>query len=134
MVQARSVNPGAMASRCCWERGGSRTSCCSKLRALVALDPTRQSPALLEEGQAILAIDGLQPDVGHKVLWVIGECLTGQILLATPVPSPWERRLLQTRRDTPEGCVSQGAVASASEVKGTTRERGRWPLADRAVA
>jgi hypothetical protein len=29
-----------------------------------------------------LAIDGLQPDVGHEVLWVIRECLTGQILLA----------------------------------------------------
>jgi hypothetical protein len=30
----------------------------------------------------IFAIDGLQPDVGHEVLWVIRECLTGEILLA----------------------------------------------------
>jgi hypothetical protein len=37
---------------------------------------------LLEEGRAILASDGLQPDVGHEVLWVVRECLTGQILLA----------------------------------------------------
>ena len=32
--------------------------------------------------QVILAIDGMQPDVGHEVLWVIRECLSGEILLA----------------------------------------------------
>lgn len=30
----------------------------------------------------ILAIDGLQPDVGHEVLWVVRDCLSGEILLA----------------------------------------------------
>src|SRR5262249_53622227 len=30
----------------------------------------------------ILAIDGLQPDVGHEVLWVLRDCLSGEILLA----------------------------------------------------
>jgi hypothetical protein len=30
----------------------------------------------------ILAIDGLQPDVGHEVLWVLRECLSGEVLLA----------------------------------------------------
>jgi len=29
---------------------------------------------------AIVAIDG--PDVGHEVLWVIRECISGEILLA----------------------------------------------------
>lgn len=53
-----------------------------ELRSLAALDPARLHPLLLEEGRAILAIDGLQPDVGHEVLWVVRECLTGQILLA----------------------------------------------------
>jgi hypothetical protein len=52
-----------------------------ELRALAALNPKRLHPLLLEEGRAILAIDGLQPDVGHEVLWVVRECLTGQILL-----------------------------------------------------
>ena len=37
---------------------------------------------LERQGQAILAIDGLQPDVGHEVLWVIRECLSGLVLLA----------------------------------------------------
>ena len=30
----------------------------------------------------ILALDGLQPEVGHEVLWVIRDCLSGEILLA----------------------------------------------------
>ena len=35
-----------------------------------------------EQGRAILAMDGLQPDVGHEVLWVIRDCLSGEVLLA----------------------------------------------------
>jgi hypothetical protein len=46
----------------------------------------RQSPQLhqrlKEQGRVILALDGLQPDVGHEVLWVIRDCLSGEILLA----------------------------------------------------
>jgi hypothetical protein len=30
----------------------------------------------------ILALDGLQPDVGHEVLWVVRDCLSGEVLLA----------------------------------------------------
>ncbi len=37
---------------------------------------------LVDQGQVILALDGLQPDVGHEVLWVIRDCLSGEILLA----------------------------------------------------
>ena len=32
--------------------------------------------------RVILAIDGLQPDVGHEVLWILRDCLSGEILLA----------------------------------------------------
>src|SRR3954451_21502392 len=42
---------------------------------------------LERQGLAILAIDGLQPDVGHEVLWVIRECLSGLVLLARPLLS-----------------------------------------------
>ncbi len=35
-----------------------------------------------EQGQIILALDGLQPDVGHEVLWVLRDCLSGEVLLA----------------------------------------------------
>jgi hypothetical protein len=30
----------------------------------------------------ILALDGLQPNVGHEVLWVLRDCLSGEVLLA----------------------------------------------------
>ena len=37
---------------------------------------------LEEQGRVVLALDGLQPDVGHEVLWVVRECLSGEVLLA----------------------------------------------------
>jgi hypothetical protein len=45
------------------------------------LDEPRRA-ALVAQQRIILAIDGLQPDVGHEVLWVIRDCLSGQVLLA----------------------------------------------------
>jgi hypothetical protein len=35
-----------------------------------------------EQGRVILALDGLPPDVGHEVLWVVREVLSGEIVLA----------------------------------------------------
>jgi len=35
-----------------------------------------------KQQRVILALDGLQPDVGHEVLWVVRDCLSGEILLA----------------------------------------------------
>jgi hypothetical protein len=37
---------------------------------------------LAGQQQVILALDGLQPDVGHEVLWVLRDCLSGEVLLA----------------------------------------------------
>src|SRR5919107_757195 len=37
---------------------------------------------LRHQGGVILALDGLQPDVGHEVLWVVRDCLSGEVLLA----------------------------------------------------
>jgi hypothetical protein len=53
-----------------------------ELKALAAADPRRLGPLLSPPGRVILAIDGLQPDVGHEVLWVLRDCLSGEILLA----------------------------------------------------
>src|SRR5271156_5240419 len=53
-----------------------------ELRALATADPGRLEPLLRPQGRVILAIDGLQPDVGHEVLWVLRDCLSGEILLA----------------------------------------------------
>jgi hypothetical protein len=37
---------------------------------------------LVGQGRIILGIDGLQPDVGHEVLWVLRDGLSGTVLLA----------------------------------------------------
>ena len=42
----------------------------------------RYDELLATQGRVILALDGLQPDVGHEVLWVIRDCLSGEVLLA----------------------------------------------------
>lgn len=43
---------------------------------------------------AVLAIDGLQPDVGQEVLWVIRDTITGIILLARSLLSASEADLV----------------------------------------
>jgi hypothetical protein len=53
-----------------------------ELRALATADPQRLGPLLRDQGRVVLAIDGLQPDVGHEVLWVLRDCLSGEVLLA----------------------------------------------------
>jgi len=42
----------------------------------------------LEHKQVILAIDGLQPDMGDEVLWVIRECQSGELLARTLLSLP----------------------------------------------
>ena len=53
-----------------------------ELRALATADPRRLEPLLRPQGRVILAIDGRQPDVGHEVLWIFRDCLSGELLLA----------------------------------------------------
>jgi hypothetical protein len=53
-----------------------------ELVATSLADDDRLRAVLAGQGRAILALDGLQPDVGHEVLWVVRECLSGEVLLA----------------------------------------------------
>lgn len=53
-----------------------------ELLALSLAEDRRLQRITAAEGRVILAIDGLQPDVGHEVLWVLRDCLSGEILLA----------------------------------------------------
>ena len=62
-----------------------------ELLALSLADARRLQGVTAAAGRVILAIDGLQPDVGHEVLWVLRDCLSGEILLA--------RSLLSSTRD-----------------------------------
>lgn len=54
---------------------------------------------LQAQGQVILSIDGLQPDVGQEVLWVIREVLSGEIFLA--------RALLSSTQEDLAGLLSE---------------------------
>ncbi len=53
-----------------------------ELVATCLSDNQRLQNILQQQQQVILAIDGMQPAVGHEVLWVIRECISGEILLA----------------------------------------------------
>ena len=97
-----------------------------ELVALRLTDHQRLRDRLTREGGVVLALDGMQPDVGHEVLWVIRDCLTGEPLLARSLLSGTEADLAALLREVKEalsvpivGVVSDGqqsigrAVASA---------------------
>jgi hypothetical protein len=53
-----------------------------ELLTLSLTDTARLQRITQSQGRVILALDGLQPDVGHEVLWVFRDCLSGEVLLA----------------------------------------------------
>ncbi len=53
-----------------------------ELLTLSLTDPGRLRRVTAAAGRVLLAVDGLQPDVGHEVLWVIRDGLSGEVLLA----------------------------------------------------
>ena len=76
------------------------------------------------QGRVILAIDGLQPDVGHEVLWVLRDCLSGEILLARSLLSSTAKDLagLITRCARPCRCRSPAWSPTARRASATP-----WP-------
>ena len=58
-----------------------------ELVALRITDHQRIKARLQKQGHVILALDGVPPDVGHEVLWVVRDCLSEEILLARPLLS-----------------------------------------------
>lgn len=53
-----------------------------ELLALHLADATRLRERLARQPHIILAIDGMQPDRGHEGLWVLRDCVSGEVLLA----------------------------------------------------
>jgi hypothetical protein len=53
-----------------------------ELLALSCAEAGRLKAITEQAGRVVLAIDGLQPDVGHEVLWVLRDMLSGEVLLA----------------------------------------------------
>jgi hypothetical protein len=66
-----------------------------ELVALSLQDTTRLQRITQARGRVILALDGLQPDVGHEVLWVLRDCLSGEVLLARSLLSATHEDLAQ---------------------------------------
>lgn len=94
---------------------------------LVALhlgDRTRLAARLQAQGQVILALDGLQPDVGHEVLWVLRDCLSGEILLA--------RSLLSATEEAIAALLTEVRAALPVPIRGVISD-GQHPIR-RAVA
>ncbi len=75
----------------------SVTNLLDRYEELVALRLSERAHlrvALARQGRVVVAIDGLQPDVGHEVLWVLRDCLSGEILLARSLLSATEESLV----------------------------------------
>ncbi len=61
------------------------TNLVARYEELVALrlsSAPRLQNILKSQGKVVLAFDGMQPDVGHEVLWVFRDLLSGEVLLA----------------------------------------------------
>jgi transposase-like protein len=66
-----------------------------ELLAVTLSDDRRLKKLLAKQGRVILALDGLQPDMGHEVLWVLRDCLSGEVLLAKSLLSARHQDLIE---------------------------------------
>jgi hypothetical protein len=89
-----------------------------ELVAVHLADHTRLQHLLTTQGHVILAIDGLQPHRGQDVLWVIRDCLSGEVLLARSLASTRAADLADLLREVMDalavpihGVVSDGQPA-----------------------
>ena len=84
-----------------------------ELLALSLADTERLREITAREGRVILALDGLQPDVGHEVLWILRDCLSGEVLLAKSLLSATTEDLCALLRPVAEAlAVPIAAVVS----------------------
>ncbi len=73
------------------------TNLLARYEELVTLhlgDRTRLCERLGSQGHIILALDGLQPDVGHEVLWALRDCISGEVLAARSLLGATENDLV----------------------------------------
>ena len=81
-----------------------------ELLAVSLTDSARLRGVLASQDRVILALDGMQPDVGHEVLWVVRDCLSGEVLLA--------RSLLSSTADDLAPLLREVAAAVGVPVEG----------------
>src|SRR3954470_17142988 len=85
-----------------------------ELRALATADRDRLHALLRKQRRVVLAIDGLRPDVGHEVLWVLRDLLSGEVLLA--------RSLLSATIKDLKGLLTEVRQALPVPIKGVVSD------------
>src|SRR4051812_10275547 len=85
-----------------------------ELLTLSLADSERLRRITAAAGKVVLAIDGLQPDVGHEVLWVLRDVLSGEVLLA--------RSLLSSTRDDLAGLLREVQAALTVPIVGVVSD------------
>ena len=95
-----------------------------ELVALRLADQAHLHARLAQQEQVILALDGLQPDVGHEVLWVLRDCLSGEVLLARSLLGSTEDELVPLLREVAaalpvpiRGVISDGQASIRNAVR-----------------
>ncbi len=95
-----------------------------ELVALRLADQGHLAERLRGQGQVLLALDGLQPDVGHEVLWVLRDCLSGAVLLARSLLGSTEAGLVPLVREVAaalpvpiRGVISDGQESLRNAVR-----------------
>jgi hypothetical protein len=97
--------------------------------ALSLRDTTRLHALTQPQGRVILALDGLQPDVGHEVLWVLRDCLSGEVLLAQSLLSATQNDLAELIRQV-KGALSVPIVGVISDGQRSIRVAVQQALPD----
>lgn len=87
-------------------------------------DRTRLRAHLAHQKAVVLALDGLQPDVGHEVLWVIRDLLSGEFLLVRALLSATQEDLAALLCEVKEwlpvpirGVISDGQLSIRGAVR-----------------
>lgn len=75
-----------------------------ELLALHLADSHRLQERLKAQKQVILALDGLQPDVGQEVLWVLRDCVSGEVLVARSLLGATENDLVPLLEEAASLC------------------------------
>jgi hypothetical protein len=95
-----------------------------ELLALSCSDAARLRRVTAKAGRVILALDGLQPDVGHEVLRVLRDVISGEVLLARSLLSSTQDDLAKLIGEVKAalpvpiaGVVSDGQASIRNAVK-----------------
>jgi len=92
-----------------------------ELLALSLSDTARLRRITAAAGQVVLALDGLQPDVGHEVLWVLRDVLSGAVLLARSLLSSTQDDLAKLLREV-EAALAVPIVGVVSDGQDSIRQ------------